>query len=280
MDAPKFRTEARVHEPKSLIFGKHGTGKTSFALSTGKPTVVFNLDNGLEEILRQNKGNDVQVADFFPVASSSGDEKEAQATRKANAETWDRFLDTLRWLYSGKHDRTVFVIDSIDAAENLACDYVCYHKGKASISEFDYGKGYGLVRDQMTTLLRACNSLNEDKGMEPILLAHAAVRKNEEPHLPAYDAWQIKLNKNVAPLFMEWADAALFLAFKSIVVPEQGDFGKKKQKAHFDGNRIFLTSPQTGIEAKNRFNFPSQIPASYDEYRKLIEDFRNGKSGD
>ena len=31
MDAPSFRTEARVHEPKTLVFGKHGTGKTMFA---------------------------------------------------------------------------------------------------------------------------------------------------------------------------------------------------------------------------------------------------------
>ena len=41
MDAPKFRTEAKVHEPKTLVFGKHGTGKTMFALSTGKPTVRY-----------------------------------------------------------------------------------------------------------------------------------------------------------------------------------------------------------------------------------------------
>lgn len=280
MDAPKFRTKPKVHEPKGLFFGKSGTGKTSVALSTGKPTVLINTDNGAEEILSQQKKADIQVADFFPAASGSGDEKENQATRKANSETWTGLLDTLRWLASNEHDRKVLVIDSIDAAETLACDHVCYQKGKASIGEFDFGKGYALVRDQMSTLLRACTFLNESKGMEPILIAHAAVRRNEEPHLPAYDAWSIKLNKNVAPLFMEWADAALFLAFKTIVVPEQGDFGKKRNKAHMDENRIFLTSPQTGIEAKNRFNFPSQIPASYDEYRKLISDFRNGKTGD
>ena len=55
MDAPKFRTTPKVHEPKGLFFGKSGTGKTSVALSTGKPTVLINTDNGAEEILSQQK---------------------------------------------------------------------------------------------------------------------------------------------------------------------------------------------------------------------------------
>ena len=78
---------------------------------------------------------------------------------------------------------------------------------------------------------------------------------------------------------MEWADAALFLAFKSIVVPEQGDFERRRQGAFRWESDFFDFPLKPGSRQRIDLIFLARS-RPYDEYRKLIEDFRNGKTGD
>ena len=43
------------------------------------------------------------------------------------------------------------------------------------------------------------------------------------------------------------------------------------------GNRFLYTSGSMGVDAKNRFDLPAEIPADWNEYRKLIDGFWDGK---
>ena len=45
----------------------------------------------------------------------------------------------------------------------------------------------------------------------------------------------------------------------------------------FEYPNRFITSGSMGVDAKNRFDLPPEIPADWNEYRKLIDGFWDGK---
>ena len=57
------------------------------------------------------------------------------------------------------------------------------------------------------------------------------MRKFEQPdELGAYDRWELKLDKNTAPLVKEWADMVLFANYKTVVVNVDGQGALKGKK--------------------------------------------------
>jgi SH3-like domain-containing protein len=66
-------------------------------------------------------------------------------------------------------------------------------------------------------------------GVNVVLTAHAMMRKFEQPDAAgAYDRWELKLSKQVAPLVKEWPDMLLFANYKTIVSDVQKMTGKGK----------------------------------------------------
>ena len=58
-----------------------------------------------------------------------------------------------------------------------------------------------------------------------MVTAHAKMRKFEQPdEMGAYDRWEMKLSKQVAPLFKEWCDMLLFLNYQTYVVTTENKF--------------------------------------------------------
>ena len=62
---------------------------------------------------------------------------------------------------------------------------------------------------------------------------------------------------------------------KTNVKKTTGDFGKKTTQGVVTGERILYTQPMTGVEAKNRFNLPQEIPLDAANLLKLINENRN-----
>lgn len=81
------------------------------------------------------------------------------------------------------------------------------------------------------------------------------MRKFEQPdEMGAYDRWEMKLSKNVAPMVKEWADMVLFASYKTIVVKTED----KKAKAQ-GGKRVMHTTHHLAL--KNDFiAFLHKIP--------------------
>ena len=77
---------------------------------------------------------------------------------------------------------------------------------------------------------------------------------------------------------MEWADVILFVAFETIVKKIDSGFNRKDSRAIQSGKRFLYTSGSMGVDAKNRFDLPAEIPADWDEYQKLIHNFWGGSS--
>ena len=108
-----------------------------------------------------------------------------------------------------------------------------------------------------------------DVGINVVLTAHAQMRKFEQPdEMGAYDRWEMKLTRQVAPLLKEWSDMLLFCNYKTLVVAADKD--GKKHKA--TGNkRVMHTTYHPCWDAKNRFDLADEIPMDYEQIRFIFE---------
>ena len=260
MSLDKYKREAMERPPKTTVEGEAGVGKSFFALSAPKPFVI-NTDDGIDEILLQKP--DIMVADAVPVGDIEG-----------NAKLFDGILNTLTELAKEKHDRKTIVIDSLDRLETLAQAKVCVEHLIKAPEDLGYGKAYVYSRGKIQRVLAGLNYLREHKGMEPICVCHTQIRTINKPTLEPYDLFTLKLHKAASADIMEWSDAVIFLTFKTIIQKKDTGFGRKDSRAINTGERIILTSGSQGVDCKNRFGLPSEIPAEYGEYHKLIAESR------
>ena len=104
-----------------------------------------------------------------------------------------------------------------------AVSQICDKNHKSSIEEFGYGKGYTYVQEEFGRLLNLLTEVIK-VGVNVVLTAHAKMRKvlNQPDELGAYDRWEMKLSKGVAPMVKEWADMVLFANYKTMVVNVDG----------------------------------------------------------
>ena len=260
MTLEKYKRKAVERPPKTTIEGEAGVGKSFFACSAPKPFVI-NTDDGIDEILLRIP--DIMVADAVPVGDN-----------EANAKLYDSIIDTLTELAKEKHDRKSIIIDSLDRLEILAQAKVCVEHSIKAPEDLGYGKAYVYARGKIQRVLAGLNYLRDEKGMEPICVCHTQIRTINKPTLDPYDVFTLKLHKSASADIMQWSDAVLFLTFKMIIQKKDTGFGRKDSRAINTGERIILTSGSQGVDCKNRFGLPSEIPAEYEEYHKLIAESR------
>ena len=161
---------------------------------------------------------------------------------------------------------TTYVIDTADWAEALAKDYVIAQDGSGkikSIEDYGYGKGYTMLAEEFGRFL---NKLTEvvDAGVNVLILAHSTIKKFEQPdELGAYDRYELKLEKKVAPLVKEWADTVLFANYKTIVVNVDNQGAAKGKNKAQGGSRVMYTTHNTAWDAKNRWGLKEELPLDF-----------------
>jgi len=260
---------AVVRKPEKLVVeGETGAGKTTFACSSHtkkEPAFVINADDGGENVFHKTGIN--LIHDCVP----TGDVKE-------NAEKWDSVMGALRELAGEKTGVKRIIIDSVDKLELLAQGRVCVDHKQPHIESLGYGKGYAYARGEMQKLLSGLNYLRDTQDIQPILVCHTQVRTINKPTMEPYDSYILKLHKSLSADVMEWADVILFVAFETIVKKIDSGFNRKDSRAIQSGKRFLYTSGSMGVDAKNRFDLPAEIPADWDEYQKLISNFWGGSS--
>lgn len=224
---------------KVVIYGPEGIGKSTFASQFPNPIFIDTEDS--------TKHMDVAR---FPKPGS-----------------WSMLMEQIKYVKDTSNVCRTLVIDTADWAEQLCVAHVCNKSQKNGIEDFGYGKGYVYVAEEFGVLL----TLLEDviaKGINVVVTAHAKMRKFEQPdEMGAYDRWELKLSKNVAPLVKEWADIVLFANYKTYAV--KNSEGKLKAQG---GDRVMYTTHHPCWDAKNRFNLPPETKFSYAEIATCIED--------
>jgi hypothetical protein len=95
------------------------------------------------------------------------------------------------------------------------------------------------------------------RGLNVIWVAHAKVVRVSPPdQTDGYDRYELKLHKQVAPLFKEWCDVLLFLNYRTILT--EGTDGRTKGRGGKE--RIMHCQRSAAWDAKNRFDLPETLP--------------------
>lgn len=221
-----------------LMHGLPGLGKSTFAAKAPKP--IF---------LCAEKGtNNLDVT-------------------RLELEEFDQFIQAIDELKTGDHPYQTVVIDTIDHVEPMIFKEVCRDKGKKSIEELGYGKGYLFALEYWKKLVDGLEAVRE-KGINVILLAHTEIKTFQDPQLSeGYDRYQIKLHSKASSLLVDRAECVLFANYETYLKSDDSS----KAKAFGDGARVMFTEHRPAFLAKNRYNLPFKLALDWDEFVNASE---------
>jgi hypothetical protein len=104
--------------------------------------------------------------------------------------------------------------------------------------------------------------------MHIVLLAHSTVRKFESPdQAGAYDRYELKLSKQVAPLLKEWADLILFANYVTRVTEK--DNGKLRGVGGKE--RMLFATHTAAYDAKNRHGLDDKFELDFAQIAHIFE---------
>lgn len=232
----------RIVKPqKVVIYGPEGIGKTTLASHFPDPVFI----------------------------DTEGSTYHMDVKRTPKPQSWQELLSQVEQISRTPGICKTLVLDTADWAEMICAKSVVDKYQKKSIEDFGYGKGYTYLQEEFGRLLNAFTDVI-NAGMNVVMTAHAKMRKFEQPdEMGAYDRWEMKLSKQVAPIVKEWADMVLFANYKTYVVAT--DDKGKKHKAQ-GGSRVIYTSHHPCWDAKNRHGLPNEIPMDYSAIAHCIPD--------
>jgi len=232
-------SRGRIAAPRRvLVYGVHGIGKSSFAASAERP-IVIQTEDGLANI---------DVA-RFPLATKFGD-----------------VLAALGELYTEEHEYRTVVIDSLDWLERLIHAEVCTKRGVETMEDVGYGKAFTFALTQWREFLAGLDALRNERGMQVILIAHAAIEKFANPETETYDRYAPRLQKLASALVQEWCDECLFATYRVLTRTSSEGFDRKRVQGIGTGERVLRTTERPAHVAKNRLAMPDEIPLDFATY--------------
>jgi len=221
---------------KICLYGVEGIGKSFFASKFPNPVFI----------------------------DTEGSTKHMDVARTPKPTSWTMLLEQVKYFKDNPFACDSLVIDTVDWAEQLCMAEICAKAQKKGIEDFGYGRGYTYLAEEFGRFLNELSDL-VDQGTNVVLVAHATMRKFEQPdEMGAYDRWEMKLEKKVYPLLKEWADMVLFANYQTYVVDVNG---KKKAQG---GKRVMYTTHHPCWDAKNRHDLLEELPLDFDEIRHCI----------
>lgn len=232
-------TKGKIQTAKKvIIYGPEGIGKSTLAAQFPNPVFI----------------------------DTEGSTKELDVARYPVPTYWSMIIEEAEDLLEERNFSTL-VIDTADWAEKLCIAETCSRLNIKGIEDVGYGKGYVYLYDDFQRVLTVCDKLVAN-GINVVFTAHAMMRKFEQPdEMGAYDRWEMKLTKKVAPLLKEWADVVLFCNYKTNVITDQNTKSKKAT----GGTRVMYSTHHPCWDAKNRYNLPDQMPMSFEPLAQLFE---------
>lgn len=223
---------------KIVIYGPEGIGKSTFASKFPDPLFI----------------------------DTEGGTSNLDVRRIKCSKSWDELLLVVKEIIKNPTICKTLVLDTADWSETMCINAVTEKYRKNNIEDFGYGKGYTYLLDEYTRLLSLFDELIE-VGINVVITAHAKPRKFELPEEQgAFDRYEMKLTRQVAPVIKEWCDALFFVNYKIYVVTTENNT-KKAQ----GGKRVLYTTHNPTYDAKNRFDLPEELELKFEAIAHLFE---------
>lgn len=224
---------------KVVIYGPEGVGKTTLTSKFPDPLIV----------------------------DTEGGTSQMDVKRIDKPESWAELTNIVNEIAADPTYCKTLVIDTADWAEQLLMTHICNAYKQKSIESFGYGKGYTYLGEEFAAFLQALDKVIA-AGIHVVITAHAKMRKFEQPdEMGAYDRWETKLTRQVAPLLKEWADLVLFCNYKTFVVQSENNTAKAQ-----GGKRVMYTSHHPCWDAKNRHGLPEELDLDYEGIAHIFAD--------
>lgn len=223
---------------KVVIYGPEGIGKTSLAAKFPDPLII----------------------------DTEGGTAHMDVRRIDKPQSWEELLSIIKEVVVTPDICQTLVIDTADWAEQLVTTYLCIKHKQNSIESFGYGKGYTYLAEEFSRMLSACDQVIRS-GIHMVITAHAKMRKFEQPdEMGAYDRWELKLSKQVAPLLKEWCDYLFFCNYQTFVVTTETNTAKAQ-----GGKRVIYTTHHPAWDAKTREPLPEVIDLDFKNIAHLFK---------
>lgn len=210
------------------------------------------------------------IASKFPdpvFCDTEGSTKAMDVRRFDAPKKWEDIFAAVNYVLADPSCCKTFVLDTADWAEALCIAFTCNKGGVNGIEDFGYGKGYTYVQENFKKLLDKLEEVLAH-GIHVVITAHAKMRKFEQPdEMGAYDRWEMKLSRQVAPMLKEWADMVLFVNYKTYVIEDDKTKSKKAQ----GGKRVMYSTHNPCWDAKNRYGLKDCLPFEYEEIKHIVE---------
>jgi len=234
IDLKRVSSGKQKLEPRVLVYGGDGVGKTRFA--AGAPDPFF---------IDVNKGSyQYDVKRVVP-------------------ETWPEALEWITAVETGAQKCGSLIIDALGDLEHLG--NLEFFPG-STIDKWDggYGKGETVALSRWRELLAALERVWKT-GKPIIFVGHMKVKHFDDPTGPAYDRFEISMRDKIAGLLRQWSDYVLFAREEVSQQKVGGDL-----KAVTSGVRWAYTQRCPAFDAKARGTtmFPSRVLLSWDEFAK------------
>lgn len=171
--------------------------------------------------------------------------------------SWEDFLMTCAEISEGKHSFKTIIIDTIDIAYKLCCDYICKKFKIEHESDLGYGKGYALVANEFLRVLNKLAFLPQ--GL--IMTSHVQEKEIDTrtgKHVRLVPSIPDKVRKLVTAM----CDLILFGDFEL----HTGDDNKPTWQ------RVIRTKPTAVFDAGDRTGkLPEVLPLEYSAFLQALE---------
>lgn len=231
--APKKMTLADVRSgvisapQRLLVYGTEGSGKSTFA--AGAPKAIF--------------------------LGAEGGTLYLDVARLPEPRTWQDVLDGLALVEHDAHVYETLVVDPLNWLEALCWHAVTGGKGAIDQKPFDYGRGYTAALNLWRVMLATVERIWTTRKMHILFLAHAEVKRFENPMGEAWNHYVPNMNEKASSLFKRWVDHVLFLQVEAVARKNDED---KRIIGRGTGSRIAHACPSAAFDAKGR-NLPPEL---------------------